>query len=131
MRYVHTCYRVLDLDRSIDFYANKLGLELARKTPIGDDATNAFFAVPGDPSPDCSPSTTTRRNLTSSGQDTATSPSPSKTSTPWRTGSKKQAAWTSRAATRHGQRDQDLLRQGSRRLPDRIHRAPLTYPYGH
>ena len=41
MRYVHTCYRVLDLDRSIDFYTNKLGLELARKTPIGDDATNA------------------------------------------------------------------------------------------
>jgi lactoylglutathione lyase len=51
MRYVHTCYRVLDLDRSIDFYTNKLGLELARKTPIGDDATNAFFAVPGDPEP--------------------------------------------------------------------------------
>ena len=43
MEYIHTCYRVLDLDRSIDFYTNKLGLELARKTPIGDDATNAFL----------------------------------------------------------------------------------------
>jgi lactoylglutathione lyase len=51
MRYVHTCYRVLDLDRSIDFYKDKLGLELARKVPIGDDATNAFFSVPGDPEP--------------------------------------------------------------------------------
>jgi lactoylglutathione lyase len=51
MRYVHTCYRVLDLDRSIDFYANKLGLDLVRKSPVGSDATNAFFAVPGDPEP--------------------------------------------------------------------------------
>jgi lactoylglutathione lyase len=51
VRYVHTCYRVLDLDRSIDFYTNKLGLELARKVPIGDDATNAFLAVPGDSEP--------------------------------------------------------------------------------
>ena len=48
MEYVHTCYRVLDLDRSLDFYTNKLGLELARKSPIGNDATNAFLAVPGD-----------------------------------------------------------------------------------
>jgi lactoylglutathione lyase len=51
VRYVHTCYRVLDLDRSIDFYTNKLGLELARRVPIGDDATNAFFSVPGDLEP--------------------------------------------------------------------------------
>src|SRR4028119_485735 len=51
MRYVHTCYRVLDLDKSIEFYTDKLGLELARRVPIGDDATNAFFAVPGDPEP--------------------------------------------------------------------------------
>jgi lactoylglutathione lyase len=51
VQYVHTCYRVLDLDRSIDFYTNKLGLKLARKVPIGGDATNAFLAVPGDPEP--------------------------------------------------------------------------------
>ena len=51
MQYVHTCYRVLDLDKSIEFYRDKLGLELARKSPVGDDATNAFFAVPGDPEP--------------------------------------------------------------------------------
>jgi lactoylglutathione lyase len=51
MKYVHTCYRVLNLDRSLDFYINKLGLELARKSPVGPDATNAFLAVPGDPEP--------------------------------------------------------------------------------
>ena len=51
MQYVHTCYRVLDLDKSLDFYTNKLGLELVRKSPIGDDATNAFLGVPGDPEP--------------------------------------------------------------------------------
>ena len=51
MKYIHTCYRVLDLDRSLDFYTNKLGLELARKTPIGEEAINAFLAVPGDPEP--------------------------------------------------------------------------------
>ena len=82
MRYVHTCYRVLDLDRSIDFYKDKLGLELVRKVPIGDDATNAFFSVPGDPEP----------SHTNSAPATATSPSPSKTSTPWRRSSKRPAA---------------------------------------
>ncbi|QYJ15363.1 Lactoylglutathione lyase [Rubrobacter xylanophilus DSM 9941] len=51
MKYLHTCYRVLDLDRSIDFYTNKLGLELVRKVPIGEEATNAFIGVPGDPEP--------------------------------------------------------------------------------
>lgn len=51
MEYIHTCYRILDLDRSIDFYQNKLGLELARKSPIGDSATNAFFRVPGEEEP--------------------------------------------------------------------------------
>ncbi|TCJ16118.1 lactoylglutathione lyase [Rubrobacter taiwanensis] len=51
MQYLHTCYRVYDLDRSIDFYVNKLGLELVRKSPIGDEAVNAFLAVPGEPEP--------------------------------------------------------------------------------
>ncbi|WP_119066742.1 VOC family protein [Rubrobacter indicoceani] len=51
MQYIHTCYRILDLDRSIDFYQNKLGLELARKSPIGDSATNAFFRIPGEEEP--------------------------------------------------------------------------------
>lgn len=51
MKYLHTCYRILDLDRSIDFYTNKLGMELVRKNPIGSEATNAFLSVPGDPEP--------------------------------------------------------------------------------
>jgi lactoylglutathione lyase len=51
VRCIHTCYRVLDLDRSIDFYSNKLGLQLARRVPVSDDATNASLAVAGDPEP--------------------------------------------------------------------------------
>ncbi|CAN5887988.1 lactoylglutathione lyase [soil metagenome] len=49
MQYIHTCYRVFDLDKSIEFYRDKLGLELVRKSPVGSSATNAFFGVPGDP----------------------------------------------------------------------------------
>jgi len=44
---IHTCYRVLDLDRSVSFYA-ALGFEELRRVPIGDDATNSFLGLPGD-----------------------------------------------------------------------------------
>jgi lactoylglutathione lyase len=44
---IHTCYRVLDLDRSAAFYG-KLGFEEQRRVPIGDDATNLFMGLPGD-----------------------------------------------------------------------------------
>ena len=44
---IHTCYRVLDLDRSIDFY-RKLGFEEVRRVPIRDEAVNAFLGPPGD-----------------------------------------------------------------------------------
>jgi len=44
---VHTCYRVLDLDRSVGFY-RKLGFEEARRIPIREEAVNAFLALPGD-----------------------------------------------------------------------------------
>ena len=44
---VHTCYRVLDLDRSVDFY-RKLGFEEAGRFPIREEAVNAFLALPGD-----------------------------------------------------------------------------------
>ena len=33
MNCVHTCYQVLDLDRSFDFLTNQLGLNLRRKAP--------------------------------------------------------------------------------------------------
>ena len=44
---IHTCYRVLDLERSVDFY-ERLGFEEVRRMPIGDDATNCFMGLPGD-----------------------------------------------------------------------------------
>jgi lactoylglutathione lyase len=44
---VHTCYRVLDLDRSIAFY-RKLGMDELRRVPIRDEATNVFMGLPGD-----------------------------------------------------------------------------------
>jgi lactoylglutathione lyase len=44
---IHTCYRVLDLDRSVSFY-EKLGLEEIRRMPIRDEATNCFMGLPGD-----------------------------------------------------------------------------------
>jgi lactoylglutathione lyase len=44
---IHTCYRVLDLDRSIAFY-EKLGFEEIGRVPIRDEAINAFMGLPGD-----------------------------------------------------------------------------------
>ena len=43
---IHTCYRVLDLERSAEFYA-KLGFEELRM-PIGDEAINLFMGLPDD-----------------------------------------------------------------------------------
>ena len=44
---IHTCYRVMDLDRSKEFY-EKLGFEEIRRVPIRDEATNLFMGLPGD-----------------------------------------------------------------------------------
>ena len=44
---VHTCYRVLDLDRSISFY-KRLGMDELRRVPIRDEATNVYMGLPGD-----------------------------------------------------------------------------------
>jgi lactoylglutathione lyase len=51
MKYLHTMVRVTDLDASIDFYCNKLGLRLLsrREVPAGR-YTLAFLAAPGDDS---------------------------------------------------------------------------------
>lgn len=46
--FLHTCYRVADLDRSIAFYTECLGMELRRTMPIRDEAINAFLSYPGD-----------------------------------------------------------------------------------
>jgi lactoylglutathione lyase len=46
-RFIHTCYRIGDIERSVAFY-EKLGFEEARRMPIGDEAINVFMALPGE-----------------------------------------------------------------------------------
>jgi lactoylglutathione lyase len=49
MKYLHTMVRVTDLDQSLDFYCNKLGLvELNRKEVPQGRFTLVFLAAPGD-----------------------------------------------------------------------------------
>jgi lactoylglutathione lyase len=49
MKYLHTMVRVTDLDASIDFYCNKLGLKLlSRRDNEAGRFTLAFLAAPGD-----------------------------------------------------------------------------------
>jgi lactoylglutathione lyase len=47
MGYLHTCYRIGDIDRSVDFYG-KLGFEEVWRMPIRDEAINVFMNMPGD-----------------------------------------------------------------------------------
>jgi len=49
MKYLHTMVRVSDLDASVDFYCNKLGLdELRRHDSEQGRFTLVFLAAPGD-----------------------------------------------------------------------------------
>lgn len=49
MKYLHTMVRVRDLDKSIDFYCNKLGLkELKRADYEKGRFTLVYLAAPGD-----------------------------------------------------------------------------------
>ena len=49
MKYLHTMVRVSDLDASIDFYCNKLGLEELRRVDVeAGRFTLVFLAAPGD-----------------------------------------------------------------------------------
>lgn len=51
MKYLHTMVRVSNLDESLDFYCNKLGLtELRRHDHEGGRFTLVFLAAPGDES---------------------------------------------------------------------------------
>ena len=45
--FLHTCYRIGEIDRSVDFY-EKLGFEVAGRMPIGDEAINVFMNLPGE-----------------------------------------------------------------------------------
>jgi lactoylglutathione lyase len=47
--FLHTCYRIGDIDRSVAFY-EKLGFEERRRMPIGDEAINVFMGLPGEDS---------------------------------------------------------------------------------
>ncbi len=44
---IHTCYRITDIDTSVDFY-EKLGFEELRRMDLPDGATNIFMGLPGD-----------------------------------------------------------------------------------
>jgi lactoylglutathione lyase len=51
VKYLHTMVRVTDLDQSLDFYCNKLGLvELKRHESTGGRFTLVYLAAPGDES---------------------------------------------------------------------------------
>jgi lactoylglutathione lyase len=51
MKYLHTMVRVTDLDESLDFYCNKLGLVELRRTEVPQGRfTLVFLAAPGDES---------------------------------------------------------------------------------
>jgi lactoylglutathione lyase len=45
--YLHTCYRIGDIDRSVAFY-EKLGFQEVARMPIGDEAVNVFMGLPGE-----------------------------------------------------------------------------------
>ena len=45
--FIHTCYRIGDIDRSVDFYG-KLGFEERRRMDLPDGAINVFMGLPGD-----------------------------------------------------------------------------------
>jgi lactoylglutathione lyase len=44
---IHTCYRIVDIDRSVAFY-EALGFEERRRAPIRDEAINVFMSLPDD-----------------------------------------------------------------------------------
>ncbi|HLY50247.1 MAG TPA: VOC family protein [Solirubrobacteraceae bacterium] len=47
MSLIHTCYRITDVDRSVQFY-EALGFEEKRRAPIRDEAINIFMGLPDD-----------------------------------------------------------------------------------
>src|SRR4051812_49462941 len=46
-QYLHTCYRIGDIDRSVAFY-ERLGFEERGRMNIGDEAINVFMGLPGE-----------------------------------------------------------------------------------
>lgn len=44
---IHTCYRIVEIDRSVAFY-QALGFEELHRMSLPDGATNVFMGLPGD-----------------------------------------------------------------------------------
>ena len=51
MELIHTCYRITDPERSIEFY-EALGFEKRRELPIREEAVNYFLGIPGHDGPE-------------------------------------------------------------------------------
>lgn len=47
MSLIHTCYRILEIDRSVAFY-EALGFEEKGRFPIREEAINVFMGLPDD-----------------------------------------------------------------------------------
>jgi lactoylglutathione lyase len=47
MSLIHTCYRILEIDRSVAFY-EALGFQEIGRLPIRDEAINVFMGLPED-----------------------------------------------------------------------------------
>jgi lactoylglutathione lyase len=47
MSLIHTCYRILDADRSVEFY-KALGFDEKGRIPIREEAVNVFMGLPED-----------------------------------------------------------------------------------
>ena len=84
MSLIHTCYRILDIDRSVAFY-KALGFTGDRAaSPIRDEAINVFMGLPEDgdePAPGADLQPRSAPSRTRSAPATATSRSPPRTST--------------------------------------------------
>jgi lactoylglutathione lyase len=44
---IHTCYRIQDVEKSVEFY-KRLGFEETGRHPIRDEAVNVFMGLPDD-----------------------------------------------------------------------------------
>lgn len=47
MSLIHTCYRILEVDRSLCFY-EALGFREQARVPIGEEAVNLYLGLPED-----------------------------------------------------------------------------------
>ena len=47
MKYAHVCYRINEVDRSIEFYCGALGFKELKRYPIRDEAVNIYVAPEG------------------------------------------------------------------------------------